>query len=342
MRIGLIGAGEIGRIRAAAVASTAGFELVAVADPAVERARAIHGEAFGDWRAVAEGETLEAVVVSTPPDTHEEIVVAALRAGKHVICEKPLAPDREAARRMVSAARGCGRTLAVGFNQRHFPAVQFVKSFLDEGRLGAVRHVAAYAGHRGLAEFHAAWERDPQSTGGGALMDNGIHLIDLVRYLGGDFDYAEGVRSHAVWGQEAEDNAMALLRAEDGRWASLHASWSEWRGYRQAVEVFCQRGVARVAYGPMYAAVTLVDEPGGRPRTTRRFYPGVAVREKLRGWQSTVVHTFSQELLDLAARLRGEAVASAEGFDGFRAVEIAQAVYSASDERKAIELSDPF
>src|SRR5690606_18599864 len=105
-------------------------------------------------------------------------------AGKNVLCEKPLAPNPTSARRMVEAAEARGLRLAVGFNQRHFPNVAWVKDCLEAGRIGRITHLRAYAGHRGLPEFRSASERDPDKIGGGALMDNGIHLIDHVRFLG--------------------------------------------------------------------------------------------------------------------------------------------------------------
>src|SRR5690606_2157286 len=101
--------------------------------------------------------------------------------------------------------------------------------------------------------FRSASERDPAVIGGGALMDNGIHLIDHVRYLGGEFDEVRGFASEAVWKiPGAEDNGVALLTAADGRWASLHASWSEWRGYRFWIQAYGERGALRVSYGPLY------------------------------------------------------------------------------------------
>ncbi len=342
MRCGLAGAGEIGKVRARAIQATPGFELVAAADPRLDRARKLTARAFPDYGPLLEDATIDAVIVATPPDSHEAVTLAALEAGKHVLCEKPLAPHPDAARRMVEAARRAGRVLAVGFNQRHFPAVRFVKQVIEAGELGTVRHIRAYAGHRGPEELHARWESDAAITGGGALMDNGIHLIDHVRYLGGEFDHVAGLRADGVWKKNGEDNGFALLRAADGRWASLHASWTEWRGYRFSIEAFGDLGVARASYGPMFATATVADAVGARPRTVRRFFPWVAVREKLRGWQSTVQRTFEQELLDFAARAAGGGGRSAVGFDGFRAVEIAQAVYRSSQTREEVRLSDPF
>jgi predicted dehydrogenase len=149
--------------------------------------------------------------------------------------------------------------------------------------------------------------------------------------------------SERIWKQPgAEDNGVALMRADDGRWAMLHASWSEWRGYRFALDVHGSAGIARAAYGPMVASVTRIAERGGRGRTKRKLFAGVTLREKVQGWQSTVERTFGAELEDFMRRIGGEPVQSAEGFDGFRAVEIAHAVYRSEQERTEQRLSARF
>ena len=341
MRFGLVGVGEIGRIRARAVQAIDGMDLTAAVDSVGERAKALGVNAHPSAEKLCADSDVDAVIVSTPPSSHEAVTLTALRAGKHVLCEKPLAPEPGAARRMVAAASEAKRVLAVGFNQRHFPAVHFVKELIDDRKLGRIRHVVAYSGHRGLEEFHAAWESDPQVTGGGSLMDNGIHLIDHVRYLGGEFHEVVGLRS-GVRGGDSEDNAALLLRADDGRWAQLRSSWTEWRGYRFAIEVFGDLGVAQAAYGPMYASATLSETIGGPTRTVRHRYPLTAVREKATGWQTTVRQTFECELTDFRDRAEGKNSPSAMGFDGFRAVEIAHAAYRSSERHDFVRLSDPF
>lgn len=318
MRFGLIGNGEVGRLRAKALERVEGAELVVSADP--------HAQA--DLRDPAEllrRDDVDAVLVSTPCETHEELTLAALEAGKHVLCEKPLAPTVEAARRMVEAAERAKLRLATGFNQRHFPNLAWAKSAIEAGKIGAVRYVRAYAGHRGLPEFRSEAERDPDRIGGGALMDNGIHLIDHVRFLGGEFERAEGLASDSIWRLgRAEDNGVGLLRSDDGRWALLHASWTEWSGYRFWIDVVGECGKARVWYGPLYAELIELDEPGGRGRRQRRFFVRANLREKFGDWRTTVVDSFVAELEDFVRPTPG--ARSANGRDGLRAVKVAQAI----------------
>jgi predicted dehydrogenase len=344
VRFGLVGAGEIGRLRAAALRHVPGCRLEAVADADSERAATVANSAstqsFDDYRRMFGESPLDAVVVSTPPHLHEEIALAAFQAGKHVLCEKPLAPTVEACRRILEAARRHGRSLATGFNQRYFPAIQFVKQILDRGDIGRVRYVKAYGGHSGLGEFRQAWEHDSRIIGGGTLMDNGIHLIDHVRFLLGDIEEVFGFASSEIWSLNgSEDNGFALLRGENGKIATLHSSWSEWRGYRFWIEAYGDRGMARASYGPMMAMAVRMERPGGAPRRERKLYPGIAVREKLRGWQSTVRLTFEQELRDFLGLLAGRPGSIAHGAAGLRAVEVAHAVYASSASRAPVKLT---
>jgi len=346
---GLIGAGGIGKIRAGALRRTPGCRLAAVADKELLRARAAASAdayCYTRYQELLEAPGIEAVIVSTPPVYHEEIVLAALAAGKHVLCEKPLATSVAACRRMVEAARRSGRVLATGFNHRYFPAVKYLKDVLASGRMGALDHVRAFAGHTGLSEFSAPWMYSKQGIGGGALMDVGIHVIDLVRYVLGEVSQVYGAASNEIWKQDgAEDNGFALLRSPSGKVATLHATWTEWKGYRFFVEAYCDRGMARAYYAPMFAMAICMDKPGGRRRREFRFYPEIMLREKFRGWQTTTGLAFQEELRDFIQIVRGEpasGVRLADGFAGFRAVEIANAVYESSASGQPVRLAEPF
>jgi predicted dehydrogenase len=341
MRFGLIGAGCIGQIRARALANHEICSLAAIADMEPARARAIASTkdiaVFADYRDLLSRSDLQAVIVSTPPQYHEEIVTAALQSGKHVICEKPLANTVEACRRMVDASRNSRMTLATGFNHRYFPAVQFVKQAIESDAIGELDHVRAFGGHTGLSEFRNSWEHDKNIMGGGALMDVGIHVIDLTRYLLGEIEEVFGAATSNIWklGQ-SEDNGMALLRSSRGKYATLHATWTEWKGYGFHIEAYGTKGMVRASYAPMMSMGIYLDKPGGRRRRTFNFYPTLMLREKVRGWQSTVIQTFRQEFTDFVNVTNGKRGNMADGVAGLRAVEIADAVYQSTRERRPI------
>ena len=341
MNFGLIGAGGIGRVRAQALHATPGCRLAAVADLDQARAASIAAGApcFSGYRELLAAAEVDAVVLSTPPPSHEEIVLAALESGKHVLCEKPLAPTVAAARRMVEAAGRAGRILTTGFNHRYFPAVKFLKQTLDSGRLGKLDHVRAFAGHEGLSQFSAPWMYDKEVIGGGALLDVGIHIIDLTRYLLGEVAQVYGVATSGVWGLPAEDNGIAILRSPSGVPATLHATWTEWKGYRFHIEAYGDAGMARAYYAPMFAMAVYFDRSSGRRRREFHCFPEIMLREKFRGWQTTTSLAFQEEFQDFVRVAGGETgEALADGWAGLRAVEIANAIYHSSATGQAVGL----
>ncbi len=344
MKFGVIGAGTIGQLRAQTIKTNPGTELLGVADPAVASAeRAVQGSggrALSDWRGLFDLPGLEAVMVSSPIQFHEEAVVAALDAGLHVLCEKPLANTVEACRRMVEASRKAGKTLATGFNHRYYPSMKFLKQAVDEGRIGAVDHVRIFGGHDGLHNFRADWQYKSPVSGGGAMMDVGIHMTDLGRYILGEVESVYGIASNRVWQVPgSEDNALAIFKSPTGIPAVYHATWTEWKGYRFFVEVYGEKGMVRGYYAPMQNLLITQDKPGGPRRKVRKLYPEIMVREKLKSWTSTALLSFEEELADFLRMTRGERTALADGVAGFRAVEIAHAVYQSAARGEPVKLS---
>jgi predicted dehydrogenase len=346
MKFGLVGSGCVGEIRARALATLPDAELTAVTDADLSRARQLAAR-YPTTRAVDFAELLarpdvEAVIISTPPQFHEEQACLALQAGKHVLCEKPLSNSVEGAGRMLVSARENRRVLTTGFNHRYFKAIQFVRQAIDNGAIGRLNHIRAQAGHLGLSEFRSPWEYDKAVIGGGALFDVGIHLIDLVAFLLGDVRTVSGAKTHRIWDLPggAEDNGFALLQNSSGVVAMLQASWTEWKGYGFFVEAYGDLGMARASYAPMQHRLITMEKPGGSRKQKYRFYAADAIREKLFGWQSTVVETFRQEICDFMKMCAGNAAGSiADGFAGLRAIEIATGVYESARLGRQIELS---
>jgi predicted dehydrogenase len=330
-RIGLIGAGALGCCRAEAVRALPDAELVAVAD--VDEAQAAKAAALGgpvvavssDPLAVARRDDLDGVIVATPPRWHEEIGLACLEAGKHVLCEKPLATSSEACQRLVDAADLHQRTLATGFTLRHTPAAQRARALVDSGAIGEIDHVRAFHGHPG-DEFSTSWVRDATVSGGGTLFDNGIHMIDMALWFLGDAQDVKGFSSNGVWGDAGcEDNGMLVLRNAKGNLASIHSSWTEWRGYGYRVEVYGTRGVVRFGYPPLWLALSQ-GEPGSRMRTRYQWFPGYQIRERWHGWRWALVRTLIDDTASwVGAAQRGEQ-ASASGRSGLAAVQVAEQV----------------
>ena len=335
MRAAVVGAGEIGQMRARALLSVSGASLAGVADTnqaAAERATHSTGaRVVDDYRRFLDAADIDTMIISTPVGLHEEMVMAALSAGKHVLVEKPLSNSLESCRRIYEAANASGRTVAVGFNHRYFPAMKYLKTVVDEGRIGTLDTLRVYGGHDGIANFRADWMYVGSLSGGGAMMDVGIHMTDLARFVMGEVSDVYGVAASNVWKVPgSEDRALAIFRARSGATASYEATWNEWRGYRIHIEAYGDKGMVRAAYGPMFNLLITQPQPGARRTRETRRYLDIAVREKVRGWQSTAVDTFRQEIEDFMRRREGVSVPLATALDGLRAVEIAQAVYTST------------
>jgi predicted dehydrogenase len=254
--------------------------------------------------------------------------IEALKSGKHVLCEKPLARTPEECRRILDAANENKRFIATGFNYRFFPSVQKARALLDSGLIGELDHIRSYAGYS-AGDHTQPWLHDPQVTGGGALRDNGIHLIDLTLYFLGEVVEVSGFNSNSVWGfNGCEDNGFVLLRSSEGRIASLQASWTEWRGYRHLIEIYGARGCIRAWCFPMVTQAVWAVERGGRTRRKTYLFPMTHIMEHLRSYRWVCIQSFIKELDAFARSSRGETSALASGRDGLRAVEIASAAHT--------------
>lgn len=336
IRLGLIGCGEIGVLRAAAIERLSTHQLVAVSDVDEDRARTLAAKYGGavepDWRRLVQRDDLEAVVISTPPHLHAEMCIEALGSGKHVLCEKPLGRSPEECREILEAAAQNDRFVATGFNYRFYPSIQKARALLDSGVIGELDHVRSYAGYSAKDHNHA-WLHDVEVMGGGALRDNGIHLIDLTHYFLGDVAEVKGFTRDRVWNfKGCEDNGFALLRNRAGKVASLQASWTEWRGYRFLIELYGTRGCIIASCFPMMTKVISASELGGRTKSKTHFFPLVHLREHLHSYRWVVTQSFVEEFDAFARAIQGEATAIATGSDGLRAVEIAAQSSTSSDE----------
>lgn len=344
MKFAVIGAGVIGQLRAQSIRSNPATELLAVVDPVPAAAeKAVAGSsarALTDYRAALDLPGLDAVVVSSPLPAHEEQVLAAFAAGKHVLCEKPLANTVEGCQRMLTAAARAGKTFAVGFNHRYYPSVLVLKDVVRSGRIGTIDHLRVFAAHDGLHNFRADWQYKSPASGGGAMMDVGIHMTDLAVHLLGDITEVYGVAQNKILQVPgSEDNALCVFRSPAGVPATYHASWTEWKGYRWYVEAYGEKGMVRAYYAPMFNLIITQDAPGKPRKKEYRFHLDVMFREKFKGWTTTALVTFEHELRDFLAMVAGQRSDIASGFDGFRAVEIANAIHTSTREHRAIQLT---
>jgi predicted dehydrogenase len=280
LRYGIVGAGLIGEKRAA---NAPGGMLVAVCDPVAERAVKLAQGAGAavdkNWQALVRRKDVDAVLVCTPHDQLAECAAGALNAGKHVLVEKPGGRNAAEVQSLIEAARRANKVLRVGFNHRFHPAFQKAKQILQSGQLGPLMYIRARYGHGGRPGYEREWRADPMISGGGELLDQGIHLIDLCRWLGGEFDLHWGKTRTFFWKMPVEDNAFLYLESPDRkRSAILHASWTEWKNLFD-FEIFARDGKLEVfglgrSYGTEELRIYRMKPEMGPPDFESIAFPG--------------------------------------------------------------------
>jgi predicted dehydrogenase len=229
MRIGIVGCGLIGQKRAAAIGAD---EIVIVCDTQIERARSlaarVGAQAVDDWRKVVDGNS-EAVFVATSHDNLARIALAAVESNKHVLVEKPAARTLDELLPLRDAARRRGVCVKAGYNHRFHPGILSAKRIVEQGSLGPLYYIRARYGHGGRNGYDQEWRCNRALSGGGELIDQGAHLIDLSRWFLGDLRLEYAATPTFFWPVDVEDNCFMALRGERGEMAWLHATWTEWK-----------------------------------------------------------------------------------------------------------------
>jgi predicted dehydrogenase len=231
LRIGIVGCGLIGQKRARALGT--GGRLVACADIDVGRAenlaKGFGAKVFGDWRDLVCLLEVDVVVIATLHDSLAAITLAAVEAGKHVLVEKPAARSAKELEPVIAAAEKKGVKVRVGFNHRYHRSLRKAKEIFDSGALGELMFIRGRYGHGGRIGYDKEWRAKPELSGGGELIDQGPHLIDLSRWFLGDFSEVQGFAHTYYWDMPVDDNGFMLLKTEKKQTAFLHASCTEWK-----------------------------------------------------------------------------------------------------------------
>lgn len=320
IRVGIVGAGLIGGKRAAAMA---GGKLIAVADRSRERAEALakaHGaEVCATWEDLVHRKDIDAVIVATSNDAISPCVVAALKAGKHVLAEKPAGRHPDDVRAQIKAAKESGKTLKIGFNHRFHPALLKAKALMEERTFGPLMYIRARYGHGGRIGYDKEWRAVPEIAGGGELLDQGVHLIDLARWLGGEFNLAWGETRTFFWDMPVEDNGFLYLKSPDGKSSAfLHASCTEWKNLFD-FEIFCKTGKIQIwglgrSYGTEELRVFKMKPEMGPPEITTESFPGED-------------HSWQLEFNAFLKEIAGEKTYIGTIEDALKAVEIVHGAY---------------
>jgi len=182
-----------------------------------------------DWRDAVNDKQVGVVIVATPHNSLAEITAGAIAAGCHVLVEKPAARFMAELDPLIKMAKRQNVLVRVGFNHRCHRSFQKMREIVDAGEIGELMFLRARYGHGGRLGYEQEWRAQPELSGGGELIDQGVHLIDLARWFLGDFSEVDGFAHTFYWDMPVDDNAFMLLRTEDQRTAFLHVSCTEWK-----------------------------------------------------------------------------------------------------------------
>jgi predicted dehydrogenase len=247
---GLVGAGAIAQAYAQAFRLSRQAHVAAVADVRFEAARTLAEElgcaAFADHRQMAAEVALDAALVCTPPDSHCDICLDLTSQGIAVLCEKPLALDAAAAERMVAAAASASVQLTMASKFRYVEDVRRAKSIVTSGILGEI--VLFENAFTARIDMARRWNARPAISGGGVLIDNGTHSVDLVRYFLGPVAQVNAVEGKRVQRLEVEDTVRLFMRSLDGVMASIDLSWSLNKERASYIEIYGSHGTVQVGW----------------------------------------------------------------------------------------------
>jgi len=281
-KVAIVGCGLIGQKRVKALGPA---PLVACADLQLDRAKQVASLAAepdkvfasSDWKTVVGHEAVDIVIVATTNDMLAEITSGAVENGKHVLVEKPAARNSHELEPIIDQANKNGCLVRVGFNHRFHPALAKAHALYETGALGEMMFVRGRYGHGGRIGYDKEWRADPALSGGGELIDQGIHLIDLSRWFLSDFTQVTGFAHTYFWNMPVDDNAFMLLRTADNRSAFLHVSCTEWKNLF-SFEIYGRDAKLHVeglggSYGTERLAYYKMLPQMGPPETTIWEYP---------------------------------------------------------------------
>lgn len=313
VRFGLVGAGAIAQAYAQAFETCDAARIVAVADVRGDAARAmaerLHCQSFESYQAMAGQANLEAVIVCTPPVTHPEVCLHFLERRVNVLCEKPLSINLKAARTMLEAARQADTILTMASKFRYVEDVVRAKSIVASGILGKI--VLFENAFTSRVDMTARWNSNPQISGGGVLIDNGTHSVDLMRYFLGPLAEVQVVEGKQIQGLPVEETVRIFVRSVAGVMGSIDLSWSIDKQLDSYINIYGSHGTVSIGW----------KESKYRQSSSRDW----VIFGK--GYDKT--QAFRSQIVNFARAIRGEEPLLITAQDALASVEVIEAAYTA-------------
>lgn len=332
LNVGVIGMGLIGTRRAKMAKTVGGTMLASIADVDGAKVSKLASElgcqATQVWQDLIHDKSVNVIVVSTPTDLLSKISLEAVKAGKHVLVEKPMGKSPQEFEPVVAMAKEKGVILKTGFSVRYHPALQEAHRIVASGVLGKLLYGTATYGHGGRLGYEKDWRCDSTLVSGGEMLDQGIHLVDLFRWFLGDIVEVTGYTPTLFWPiHPLDDNGFGMMKMKGGQVASFHVSWSRWRN-KFHFEIFGEMGYVQInGLGGSYGVETLVvgkrAPQFGAPTEERKEFPGEDV-------------SWANEWTEFIGAIRNGHQPGASGQDGLEAMRGVWALYESARTGKAV------
>ena len=241
VRVGIVGYGKVGKIRREIIEKHPKLSLVGICDIVKPNEEEIGCPFFKNYKSLLETD-IDAVFICTPNKFTPKIAVDALNKKKHVFCEKPPGRAVDDVKNIINAEKkNKGLKVKFGFNHRYHNGIMEAKSIVDSGRLGSILWIRGIYGKSGGIGFEKQWRSDRDIAGGGILLDQGVHMLDLFRFFCGDFDEVKSFVTNSYWNIDVEDNVFAIFRNKKNQTAMIHSSSTQWK-HMFRLEIFMEKG----------------------------------------------------------------------------------------------------
>lgn len=227
LKCAIVGYGYMGKIREKVIMGNPRLDLIGIYETDPSKRKGIRNcRAFESFEKTL-NQDVDIIFVCTPNRYSPEICIKSMKKGAHVFCEKPPGRDVSDIKKIIKA-ENIQVKLMFGFNHRFHPGIIKAKVVIKSGRLGEIINMRGLYGKSGGRNFHNSWKNNKKISGGGILLDQGIHMLDLFRYFCGDFEYVKSFINNSFWKFNVEDNAYVILKNKKGQNAFFHSSATMW------------------------------------------------------------------------------------------------------------------
>jgi predicted dehydrogenase len=245
-KCGILGYGYMGEIRKRVIDSLDSVELIGIVEPKEKISEKIEPHLFCPSLEKLLERDIDIIFVATPNSYAPALCIQSLNAGKHVFCEKPPGRNLKDIENIIEAEKANPSVkLMFGFNHRFHPAVMKTRAVIDSGRMGRVLGIRGLYGKSGGVNYRDSWRNDKAISGGGILLDQGIHMLDLFRYFCGDFEFVKCFLDDSFWKMNVEDNAYVILGNKKNQNAFFHSSATLWKHIFR-IEIMLEKGYLNV------------------------------------------------------------------------------------------------